>query len=194
MARNQNKTATLTSKPTGPMSAAAVDSFLTEVHEARQYVADLERTQGGLSVTEIVARRQHLPEARVQLTKLEKRLQELRGDVLSPSQVTAVGTSPADAKPDGRMQIQAEAYEHWIRLKASGANPSVHSMCEPMAKWCALNNIRTHTGVTPTAGTIRNTILGGSSGWQPPKHSRDQAKDHVAQLAQVAQPTPSIDA
>ena len=194
MARNQNKTTTLTPKPTGPMSTAAVDSFLTEVYEARQYVADLERTQGGLSVTEIVARNQHLPAARVQLAKLEERLQDLRGDVLSPSQVAAVGTSPTAAKPDGRMKIQAEAYEYWIRLKASGANPTVHSISEPMAKWCADNNVKTHTGVTPRGGTIRNTILGGSSGWQPPKHSRDQAKDHVAQLAQVAQPNPSIDA
>ena len=112
---------------------------------------------------------------------------------------TARGTNatepaPAGAKPDGRMRIQAEAYELWIRLKASGANPTVHSICGSMAKWCADNNITTHTGVTPRAGTIRNTILGGRSDWQPPKHSRDQAKDHVAQLAQVAQPNPSIDA
>lgn len=91
------------------------------------------------------------------------------------------------AKPDGRLLIQAEAYALWLRLKASGANPSVHSICEPMAKWCADTGTTTHTGVTPRAGTIRNTILGGSSGWQPPKHNREQAKKELAQLAQVAQ-------
>lgn len=91
------------------------------------------------------------------------------------------------AKPDGRLLIQAEAYALWLRLKASGANPSVNSICEPMAKWCADTGTTTHTGVTPRAGTIRNTILGGSSGWEPPKHTREQAKKELAQLAQVAQ-------
>ena len=182
------------SKASGLMSTAAIDAFITEVYEARQYVADLERKQVGLPMTEIIARSENLPKARKQLAVLEKQLQELRGDVLSPSNGAAVGPSPTAAKPDGRMRIQAEAYEYWIRLKALGANPTVHSICEPMAKWCADNNVKTHTGVTPRGGTIRNTILGGSSGWQPPKHSRDQAKDHVAQLAQVAQPNPSIDA
>ena len=187
VARNQNKTAALTSKPTGPMSTATIDCFLTDVHEARQYVEDLARKQSGLSVTEFVARRENLPKARKQLAELETQLQELRGGVLSPSQVAAVGTSPAAAKPDGRMKIQAEAFEHWIRLKAAGANPTVNSICDSMAKWCADNGVTTHTGVTPRAGTIRNTILGGSSGWTPPTHSRDQAKTHVEQLAQVAQ-------
>ena len=92
-----------------------------------------------------------------------------------------------NAKPDGRMLIQAEAYEYWLRLKASGANPTVNSICGPMAKWCSETGTTTHTGVTPTAGTLRNAILGGSSGWNPPTHNREQAKKHVAQLAQLAQ-------
>lgn len=187
MARSPKKNAAPTSKPTGPMSTAAIDTFLKEVYEARQYVDDLEQKQSGLSPTEIIARRQHLPKAREQLAELEKQLQELRGDFHSPSQVAAVGTSAVAAKPDGRMRIQAEAFEHWIRLKASGANPTINSICDGMAKWCADNDVTTHTGVTPRSGTIRNTILGGSSGWTPPTHSRDQAKAHVEQLAQVAQ-------
>lgn len=169
------------------MSTAAIDAFITEVYDARQYVADLERRQVGLSVTEIVSRKENLPKARKELAALEKQLQELRGDVHSPSHGAAVGPSPTAAKPDGRMKIQAEAYEHWVRLKASGANPTVHSICDSMAKWCANNGVTTHTGVTPRAGTIRNTILGGNSGWKPPTHSRDQAQAHIEQLAQVAQ-------
>lgn len=169
------------------MSDVAINVFITEVYEARQYVEDLERKQVGLSVTEVIARRENLPTARKQLAELEKQLQELRGDDLSTSHVAAVGPSPTVAKPDGRMKIQAEAYEHWIRLKASGANPTINSICESLARWCADNGVTTQTGVTPRAGTIRNTILGGNSGWVPPAHSRDQAKAHVAQLAQVAQ-------
>jgi hypothetical protein len=41
--------------------------------------------------------------------------------------------------------------------------------------------------VTPTAGTIRNSILGGRN-WNPPTHSRDQARAYVEQLARAAQP------
>lgn len=176
------------------MSAVDIGTFLTQLDEARQYRDDLEKDRRDLSLAEIIARKKELPEARKQVAELEQRYRELRGDVLFQSQSAAISSTTALAKPDGRPQIQAEAYEYWIRLKASGANPTVHSICEMMARWCADNNITTQTGITPRAGTIRNTILGGSSGWQPPTHSRDQAREHVAQLAQVAQPKPSIDA
>jgi polyhydroxyalkanoate synthesis regulator phasin len=169
------------------MSTSDINAFMTEVYEARQYVEDLERKQVGLSVTETVVRRENLPKARNLLAELEKQLQKLRGDVPSTSHVAAVGPSPAIARAGGRMKIQAEAYEHWIRLKASGANPTVNSICERMARWCADNGVTTHTGVSPRAGTIRNTILGGNSGWTPPTLTRDQAKAYVEQLAQVAQ-------
>jgi hypothetical protein len=176
-----------TSKPTGPMSPRDTEAFLDELYDARQYVEDLEKNQKNLPPTEIVARRQNLPAARQQKAELEKRLEELRGDIFSAPKVAPVGTSAVAAKPDGRMKIQAEAFEHWIRLKASGANPTINSICDAMAKWCADNNVTTKTGVTPRAGTIRNTILGGTTGWSPPTLSRDQAKAHVEQLAQVAQ-------
>lgn len=175
------------------MSEVDIGSFLTQHDEAKQYRDDLEKVRRELSLAEIIARKKELPLARKEFSELERKYLELRGDVVSKSQAATVRSTTVPAKPDGRAQIQAEAFEHWIRLKASGANPSVHSICDSIAKWCADNNITTHTGVTPMAGTIRNTILGGSSGWQPPKHSRDQAKEHVAQLAQVAQPDPAAD-
>jgi len=95
----------------------------------------------------------------------------------------------ADMKPptNYRHLIQEEAYQHWIRLRAMGCNPSVHSICGDMAKWCIDKNIRGGKGQNPRAGTIRNTILGGSSGWEPPDHSIEQAKKYVAELARTAQ-------
>lgn len=88
--------------------------------------------------------------------------------------------------PDWRMQIQAEAYERWLRLRASGCNPTVHSICDDIAKWCIEQNIKGGKGQNPRAGTIRNTVLGAGH-WTPPHHSVAEAKKHVAQIARTAQ-------
>lgn len=172
------------------MTGDEIESFLTEVQEAQRYRDDLEIVRPDLSPTELVARMTNLPLARQRAKELENRLQELRGDALPETSAPAVTATSSAAKLDGRMKIQAEAYEHWIRLKAAGANPTIHSICDTLARWCADNGVTTHTGTTPRAGTIRNAILGGSSGWVPPMHSRNQAQEHVARLAQVAQPDP----
>jgi hypothetical protein len=105
----------------------------------------------------------------------------------SPAPMTVEGTPPTSKPPilDWRMQIQAEAYEYWLRLRASGCNPSVHSICPYMAKWCVEKDIKGGKGQNPRAGTIRNTVLGAGH-WTPPFHSVEQAKKHVAQIAQTA--------
>ena len=176
-----------------PMSEEDVDVLLADLDEAkRNHQAWVTADTKGIP-SEIKLRNKELPAAKQALAELEAKISKLRGDVFpEPSAGPAVNTNTS-AKADGRMLIQQEAYEHWIRLKASGANPSVHSICDHMARWCADQHVTTQTGTTPAAGTIRNTILGGSSGWEPPTHSRDQAKEHVARLAQVAQPKPASD-
>ncbi len=193
--RKNQKLAASSSLPASPLTDEEISAFITELYEAREYLEALEATRYNLNPSELVLRRTSLPAARKRVKDLETHLSSLRGDHYTPESApaeTASSTSPA--KTDGRMRIQAEAYEHWIRLKATGANPSIHSICDAMARWCADNGVTTRTGVSPKAGTIRNTILGGSSGWEPPTHSRDQAQAHVAQLAQlaqVAQPAPA---
>ena len=84
-----------------------------------------------------------------------------------------------------RLQIQHEATEEWIRWLARGGNPTVHGILDTIASWCVKNEIRTAGGVNPKAGTIRNTILGAKH-WTPPTMTRQQAKKHVEQRAQVA--------
>ena len=190
MAGNQRKPSASKSLPTSPMSDDEIGAFLTEVEEARRYRDDLEVVRPGLSPTEVIAQMTSLPRARQRATELERRLQDLRGDVLPDASIPASPATVNVAKADGRMKIQAEAFEYWIRLKAAGANPTIHSICDTLARWCADSGVTTHTGTTPRAGTIRNSILGGSSGWVPPTHSRDEAQEHVARLAQVAQPGP----
>jgi hypothetical protein len=107
-----------------------------------------------------------------------------------PALVEPDKTGPADkatAKPatNWRMQIQAEAYEHWIRLLASGCSPTPNSILDYLVTWCATNNVRTDTGIYPGAGHIKNTVINGRL-WPQPTMSREQAKKHVAQVEQVA--------
>ena len=121
------------------------------------------------------------------LTK-NRYLQEwVPSDLKNPKGANRNGAGrPDSAAPvtNWRHLVQAEAYEHWLRLRASGANPSVFSICPDMAKWCAQQGIKGDKKQDPKAGTIRNTVLGAGH-WKPPPHSVEQAKDHVAQTAQM---------
>lgn len=121
------------------------------------------------------------------LTK-NRYLQEwVPGDLKNPKGTNSnCAGRPNSAAPvtNWRHLVQAEAYKHWLRLRASGANPSVNSICPDMAKWCAKQGIKGDKNQDPKAGTIRNTVLGAGH-WKPPPHSVEQAKDHVAQTAQM---------
>lgn len=92
--------------------------------------------------------------------------------------------SPLPAVPNWKMLIQAEAAELFLRLLASGANPTPHSLVKPMAKWCRDNEIKTDGNINPSEGYIRTHVLGGDH-WTPPTMNREQARKHVAQVAQT---------
>lgn len=102
----------------------------------------------------------------------------------TPAPVVADGEVTDPAKPNWRHLIQAEAWEHWLRLRASGCNPSVYSISGDLAKWCADKGIKGDKGQDPKAGTIRNSVLGGGN-WTPPHHSVSEAKKYIAQTAQT---------
>lgn len=94
------------------------------------------------------------------------------------------GSATLPAVPNWKMLIQAEAAELFLRLLASGANPTPHSLVKPMAKWCRDNEIKTDGNINPSEGYIRTHVLGGFH-WTPPTMNREQAKKHVAQVAQT---------
>jgi hypothetical protein len=171
------------------MCEGDIDALLSDLQEAKSSYQAWETANHQGVPSEIKLRNKELRAAKQALAEIEAKVSELRGDNYPAPSKGASVSGKSNAKPDGRMLIQQAAYEHWIRLKATGANPSIHSICPQMAKWCADNGVTTRSGTTPTAGTIRNSILGGSSGWEPPTHNRDQAKVHVAHVAQVAQPS-----
>ena len=111
---------------------------------------------------------------------------ESESDGVEPAKAGPVKKSSAKPATNWRMQIQAEAYEYWVRLRASGCNPTPYSICGDMAKWCIEKNIKGGKGQSPSAGTIMNTVLCAGH-WTPPHHSVKQAKEHVAQIARTAQ-------
>jgi len=190
VAKTTKKPSTKVIKPVTPMSDADIDAFLVKLYETRELRDDLERANHGRVPTQIIARATALSEARAELAHLEEQFLVLRGDF----DVDAIpSASPGKVKPNWRMQIQAEAWEHWIRLRAMGCNPSVHSICEDLARWCITQDVRGDLGQNPRSGTIRNAVLGAGH-WTPPQHSVEQAKEHVARVAQVAQPNPQSDA
>jgi hypothetical protein len=54
-----------------------------------------------------------------------------------------------------------------LRLRSSGANPTKHSIVEPMARWRRDNNVRTTHGIHPSEGYLYAHVLGGKH-WEVP--------------------------
>jgi len=107
----------------------------------------------------------------------------------TPAPAESASDGPATAVPNWKMRVQTEATELFIRLLASGANPTPHSILDSMVTWCCNNEIKTdgkNGGINPSKGYLRTHVLGGRH-WTPPTMSREQAKKHIAQVAQVAQ-------
>lgn len=85
---------------------------------------------------------------------------------LVPAQSDVVGS---DASPEHwKMRVQAEAADMFVRLRKSGANPTVYSILDDLVRWCAKNDVRTKQGVIPKAAYLRVHVLSGKH-WTPPR-------------------------
>jgi hypothetical protein len=107
----------------------------------------------------------------------------------------AIGSTPIEAPDDDdnplddwKMQCQAEAYEQWVRMRATGANPTVRGISKHVAKWCRLIDVcTTGYGKHPGETYLRTHVLGGKH-WKPPLNmSVEDAIAHVAQAKIMAQ-------
>jgi hypothetical protein len=67
-----------------------------------------------------------------------------------------------------KMRIQVEATSYFLRLRANGASPTVHSMLDDLVIWCRANDVKTDGGIFPSAGYLRTHVLGGKH-WEPPR-------------------------
>lgn len=72
------------------------------------------------------------------------------------------------ATPNWKMQIQAEAASLFKRLRASGASPTTSSILDDMVTWCRTHDVKTDSGIYPSAGYLRTHVLGGKH-WTPPR-------------------------
>lgn len=71
------------------------------------------------------------------------------------------GTSLVPATTHWKMQVQVEAARRLKSLRNSGANPTVHSILDDMAKWCIQNGVKTDSGIFPSANYLRTHVLSG---------------------------------
>ncbi len=76
-------------------------------------------------------------------------------------------TAVAPSGDNWKMRVQAEAAARFLRLRAQGANPTVHSILDDLAKWCQEHGVRTTLGIHPSPGYLRNHVLSRKH-WTPP--------------------------
>lgn len=104
----------------------------------------------------------------------DKELDYLWPAVPTPPTVAPVNTQPAPARAEPensthwKMRVQVGAAEHWRTLRQCGANPTVASIVDHMAKWCKTNSVLTDGGINPKASYLRTHVLGGKH-WTPPR-------------------------
>lgn len=75
--------------------------------------------------------------------------------------------SDGGAIPNWKMQIQAEATAHCLRLRKAGANPTTNNIVDSMATWAKDNDVMTDGNIFPTANYLRTHVLGGKH-WNVP--------------------------
>lgn len=66
-----------------------------------------------------------------------------------------------------KTRIQTEAASLITRLRASGASPTPYSILDDMVIWSRTNDVKTNSGIYPSAGYLRTHVLGGKH-WTPP--------------------------
>jgi len=84
--------------------------------------------------------------------------------ILAECDKPAVTSTP----PNWKMQIQAEATALFKRQRKAGAQPTVYSIVDSLAKWCRDNGVKTDSDLFPSAGYIRTHVLSRKH-WTPPR-------------------------
>lgn len=68
-----------------------------------------------------------------------------------------------------RHRVQQEAAAMYLRLRASGADPSVSDLANSLAQWCKNNKIVAERGKHPSAHYIRVHVI-GKQHWEKPQY------------------------
>lgn len=93
---------------------------------------------------------------------------EPRALATAPEVAKSASDADAAAATHWKMRVQAQAADKFVRLRKSGANPTVYSILDDLVRWCAENDVRTERGVIPSANYLRVHVLSGKH-WTPPR-------------------------
>jgi hypothetical protein len=63
------------------------------------------------------------------------------------------------------LRVQTEASRKWTALRKSGASPTKFAIKSDLAKWCRDQDVKTTTGINPSADYIYRHAL---RRWEPP--------------------------
>jgi hypothetical protein len=88
--------------------------------------------------------------------------------IWSPKAKRTQRKSPA-AQVSWRHRVQQEAAALYLRLRASGANPSVSDLAKSLAPWCEKKKIFAERGKPPSVQYIRVHVL-GKQYWKKPQY------------------------
>ena len=151
-----------------PMSAT--DLKRVETHFVDLDAAESElrywKSRSDASASDAAIKEDRLKSISKQLAELEARHKSLRGDD-PPTGISGAPIAGSAASNDWKSRIQIKASEHWKSLRASGANPTVHSIVPFIARWCRENGVKTSSWINPSERYIREHVLGGKH-WTPP--------------------------
>ena len=151
-----------------PMSATDLKRVETHFVDLDAAESELKywRSRSDESASDAAIKQDRLRSISKQLADLEARHKSLRGDDL-PTGIPDVPVAGSVAPNDWKSRIQIKASEHWKSLRASGANPTVHSIVPFIARWCRENGVKTSSHINPRERYIREHVLGGKH-WTPP--------------------------
>jgi hypothetical protein len=77
-------------------------------------------------------------------------------------------TKPKSVAINWKQRYQSEASDYYQRTWRNNATPNRSNCADTLAKWGALNKIETDLGRIPSAGYLREHVI-GTRHWTPPK-------------------------
>jgi hypothetical protein len=93
-----------------------------------------------------------------------------------PKSVRKEKTNGVNAQLNTIKLIQKEATRFCLHAYALGTQPSVNNIKDQMVKWCVSNDVKTVSGIHPSANYIQKHILSKKQGWTLPPRPTKPAK------------------
>jgi hypothetical protein len=167
-----------------PLFDQRVEGYLSSM----VFAGDLQRLEadgGDALVNMFTAANGALVKAEPALRVPFSELRFLREDVQSIGKANGATQMPLDTALDWRNVVRTEAYEQWVRILATNGTPTLKNVSVYLAEWCKAHEVKTDTGIPPSASYLKVHVIDGKH-WAPPRNiSREDAKKHFEQKKQT---------